>query len=57
MASCDLSDTGCSKVELVANIRKRNCFQKKLVFSCRKAARPLKIANLDGFRLIQRIST
>ena len=57
MASCDLSDTGRNKVELVVNIRKRNRFQKKSVFCCRKAACPPKIANFDGFRLIQRIST
>ena len=50
MASCDLSNTGRSKVELVVNIRKRNRFQKKTVFSCRKGACPPKIANLDGFR-------
>ena len=45
MASCDLGDTGRNKVELVFNIRKRNRFLKKSVFSWRKAACPLKIVN------------
>ena len=57
MASCDLSDTDRNKVELVFNIRKRDRFQKKSVFFWSKAACPPKIANLDVFRLIQRIST
>ena len=38
MASCDLSDTGRNKVELVANIRKRNCFQKKVSFLLQKGS-------------------
>ena len=57
MTSCDLSGTGRNKIELVVNIRKHDRFHKKSVLSWRKSAYPQKIANLDGFRLIQRIST
>ena len=57
MGYCDLSETGHSKVELVFNIRKRDRFHKKSVFSWRKAACAHKIINLDDFRLMQRTST
>ena len=57
MASCDLSDTDRNKVELVFNIRKRDRFQKSQFSFEVKQPVPPKIANLDVFRLIQRIST
>ena len=42
MANCYLCDTGRNKVELMFNIRKRDRFLEKSVFSWRKAACPQK---------------
>ena len=40
MASCDLSDTGRNKVELVVNIRERNRFQKSQISVAEKQPAP-----------------